>query len=75
MGGSVTSYHPASFFIGAHKLENSEARMITSEIKRVWIGDGNLTQKKMEAFFRNDNHFPNATPGFFHQPREECLIE
>jgi len=34
-------------------------------IKDKFIGAGRLTQAKMETFFRTDEHFVNATPGFF----------
>jgi hypothetical protein len=30
-----------------------------------FIGDGRLTQKKMEEFFQTDHFFSDATPGFF----------
>ena len=39
--------------------------MVQSEIKRIYIGAGNLTQKRMEEFFRHDANFSEYTPGFF----------
>jgi hypothetical protein len=65
LGGSATAYHPASFFVEAQTLDNCEQLRITKEIRRMWIGDSNLSQKEMVAFFHNDDNFTEATVGFF----------
>ena len=44
-----------------------------NEIKRHYIGYGNLTQASMEGFFSNDLNFHHCIPGFFHTvEKEEC---
>jgi hypothetical protein len=48
--------------------------MVLNEIKRHYIGRGNLSQAKMETFFYNDANFSDCTPGFFRANlREEVL--
>lgn len=42
-----------------------DQKRLTSTIKEEYIGRGNLTQKKMEAFFQDDELFWYATPGYF----------
>ena len=64
IGGSPVSYVPASFFV-PYKLPRCGQIMIVGAIKHQFIGDGRLTQKKMEVFFQTDHFFPDATPGFF----------
>lgn len=67
-GGSPTSYHAPSFFVDAYTLPRCEQLRVTHEIKRHYLGDeGNLTQAKMEKFFRNDLNFMRAAPSFFQQ--------
>jgi hypothetical protein len=39
---------------------------VTQAFKDIYIGrEGNLTQKRMEDFFRTDKFFHYATPNFF----------
>lgn len=64
-GGSCTGYYAPSFIVEAYTLSPSDQRMIVNEIKRHYIGTGNLTQKKMEAFFHEDANFSDATAGCF----------
>lgn len=40
-------------------------RQVTKYIQGRYIGKGRLTQAKMEDFFRTDDIFAHATPGFF----------
>lgn len=42
-----------------------DQKRLTATIKDEYIGRGNLTQRKMEAFFQDDKLFWNATPKFF----------
>jgi len=63
MGGSWTAYHPASFFVEAHTLANCDQLRIAKEIRRHYIGDGRLTQSKMEEFFHNHANFSDYTLG------------
>jgi hypothetical protein len=65
LGGSPADYYPASFFAYECDLSWAEQRRIAKEVKRAYIGRGNLTQAKMEAFFHNDANFRDCTPGFF----------
>jgi hypothetical protein len=66
LGGTTTAYHPASFWVGAYNLRRREQRMITKEIQQYYIGEGkNLTQIRMDDFFRNDANFVDPKPGFF----------
>lgn len=66
VGGSVTEYHPASFFVEAYQLDQREQKVLTHSIKELFIGtEGNLTHAKMEAFFRDNQNFGNARPFFF----------
>jgi hypothetical protein len=71
IGGSPTEYYEPSFF--AEDLPRCGQLRIVNEIRRHYIGtDGNLTQKRMEAFFHNDADFRDFTPGFF--TREEAAV-
>ena len=63
LGGSDVSYPAASFF--PRGLLRTELRRVTKEIKRHYIGHGNLTQAKTEEFFYNDANFSECTAGFF----------
>lgn len=58
-------YGPPSFFMRPEQWPRVDQKRLTSTIKQEYIGRGNLTQKKMEAFFQDDGLFWNATPGFF----------
>lgn len=42
-----------------------DQKRLTSTIKDEYIGRGNLTQRKMEKFFQDDELFWYATAGFF----------
>jgi hypothetical protein len=64
MGGATTGYYDPSFFVDAYDETWANQKRITKEIKRHYIGDGSLTQAKMEEFFRDDANFVDATPGF-----------
>jgi len=64
-GPSMPWYHDASFFVEEYKLRKKRQLEITEAIKHHYIGPGNLTQQKMEAFFRTDKYFVDATPEFF----------
>ena len=59
-----TQYQLPSFFAVGRMHRNAQLTMIDA-IKDKFIGAGRLTQAKMETFFRTDEHFVNATPGFF----------
>ena len=67
-GGSPTGYHQPSFFMTAYDLSRCEKLRITAEIQRHYIGTGNLTQKKMEAFFHNEANFVNGRANAFTTP-------
>jgi hypothetical protein len=74
-GGSPTEYHPPSFFLEAYQLRLCEQKRITGEVKGHFIGaDGNLTQKKMEAFFRTNEFFARARPYFFQAWESEVVV-
>jgi len=64
-GGAPCAYVPPSFFPPGAELSKPEHRIIVGAIKHQFIGDGRLTQKKMEEFFQTDAYFVDATPGFF----------
>ena len=64
-GGSCTGYYPPSFIVEAYTLSSADQKMLLSEIQRHYLGDGNLTRRKMEEFFHNDANFTEATGGFF----------
>jgi hypothetical protein len=64
-GGAHHSYVGPSFFPPGVDLSRSEHQIVAGAIKHQFIGDGRLTQKKMEEFFQTDHFFPDATPGFF----------
>jgi len=67
-GGAATGYYPPAFFVEAYTLEPGEQKMVINEVRRHYIGtDGNLTQKKMEMFFHNDENFSDCTAGFFNR--------
>ena len=66
LGGSQTSYHRPSFFVDTHTLPRGEQKRIVGVIKNLYVGGyERLTQARMEAFFRHDAFFADATPGFF----------
>ena len=67
LGGSRTGYYKPSLFVQAYGLEPWEQRMLTNEIRRHYIGEGRLTQAKMEPFFHNDANFSEFTPAYFAQ--------
>jgi hypothetical protein len=56
-GGSRTGYYDPLFFVEEYVLSKHDHKMIVSEIQRHYIGAGNLTQTKLEAFFRDDTNF------------------
>jgi hypothetical protein len=64
-GGSRTGYYQPSLLVEAYSLEPCEQRMIVNEIRRHYIGYGNLTQRRMEAFFHDDANFSNRVPDYF----------
>jgi len=64
-GGAPCAYVPPSFFLPEEDLSRSEHQIVVAAIKHQFIGDGRLTQKKMEGFFHTDAYFVDATPGFF----------
>ena len=65
LGGSRTGYYQPSFIVEAFNVAPQGQRMILSEIRRHYLGAGNLTQGKMEGFFYNDVNFSACTPDFF----------
>ena len=71
VGGEPVSYELPSFFT-LDKLPRCQQLWIVHAIKRSFIGDGKLTQKKMEEFFQTDQFFPDATPGFFDEYKEQA---
>ena len=64
LGGTPTAYFRPSF-IAPYRMPKTEQLMIVDAIRAEFIGDGKLTQARMEQFFLDDRYFPNATPGFF----------
>ncbi len=64
LGGDLEQYFVPSFF-SLDRIPKSEQMLIVDAIKHQFIGNGRLTQKKMEEFFQTDHFFPDATPGFF----------
>ena len=57
---------PPSFFTVQHKVPRCAQQTVTETFKNIYIGrEGNLTQKRMEEFFRTDKFFHYATPNFF----------
>jgi len=66
-GGACTGYYRASFFVEAYTLEPHEQKMVVDEIQRHYICAGNLTQKRMEEFFGDDDNFTGLISGFFEQ--------
>ena len=46
-------------------ISRETQRRVTGYIQSRYIGGGRLMQMKMEDFFRNDDFFVHATPGFF----------
>ena len=65
LGGSCAGYYAPSFFVEAYTLSAGDQRIIVSEIRRHYLGFGQLTQTMMEAFFHQDDNFTGATAGFF----------
>ena len=65
LGGSRTGYYAPSFIVNAYTVSAADQKMILNEIRRHYLGGGNLTQSKMEAFFTNDANFAHCRPGFF----------
>lgn len=65
LGGSCTGYYASSFFVEAYTISAGDQKMIVNKIKRHYLSSGNLTQKKMEDFFRSDTNFTDVTAGFF----------
>jgi hypothetical protein len=63
LGGSRTGYEAPSFFVD-YPLPRNAQTMITKEIQRRYLDD-RLTYANMEAYFRNEAHFTEFTPGFF----------
>ena len=61
----AANYARPAFFVPLLNLPWREQPIIVEAIKRQFIGDGNLTQRKMEQFFQTDANFPRATQGFF----------
>lgn len=62
MGGARTGFFHPSFFVDAYTLDPGEKKMIIREIRRHYIGHGNLTQKKMKEFFADDANFDLPVP-------------
>lgn len=60
-------YENPSFFMRPEQWTREAQKSLTSTIKQEYIGRGNLTQKKMESFFKNDELFWYSTPGFFEE--------
>lgn len=59
-------YQDPSFFLRHTRWSKIDQKNITSTIKGQYLGwSGNLTRKRMEEFFRNDELFWYATPNFF----------
>ena len=57
---------PPSFFTVQHEVPRCAQKTVTQTFKDIYIGrEGNLTQKRMEDFFRTDKFFHYATPNFF----------
>jgi len=62
MGGSPTGYYQPSFFL-EYDVPRCEQLRITNLIKRHYIG-ADLTQARMEQFFRTDEYFVEGTAGW-----------
>lgn len=60
-----------SFFAVEKRVPRCSQKTIARAIHGHFIGNGNLTQAKMEKFFRTDDFFQNATLGFFRDQGEE----
>ena len=58
-------YEASSFFMRPEQWTRVDQKRLTATIKDEYIGRGNLTQRKMEAFFQDDKLFWNVTPKFF----------
>lgn len=58
-------YEKPSFFMRPEQWLRVDQKRLTSTIKEEYIGRGNLTQRKMEEFFQDDDLFWHASPGFF----------
>lgn len=63
----MVRYEPPSFFMRPDQWSRVDQKRLTSTIKEEYIGPGNLTQKKMEAFFKDDDLFWKATPRYFRE--------
>lgn len=62
LGGSRTRYNQPSFFL-PYRLPRCAHLMVSDAVKLNYIGSGSLTQKRMEAFFRDDANFKEVKPG------------
>jgi hypothetical protein len=54
-----------SFFMRPEQWTRVDQKNLTSTIKELYIGRGNLTQRRMEVFFKDDERFWYSTPDFF----------
>lgn len=61
----VPFFGAPSFFVEYEDIPRPTQRRVTKYIQHRYIGDGSLTQEKMEEFFGTDEFFVHATPGFF----------
>lgn len=62
----LVTYQDPSFFLRYTRWPRVDQKNLTSTIKGQYLGwEGNLTQKRMEEFFRIDEFFWYATPNFF----------
>ena len=64
---AVTFYGAPSFFVEYENIHLQTQLRVPKYIQRRYIDNGSLTQAKMEAFFRSDEYFAHATPGFFNK--------
>ena len=62
---TLTEPLAASFFVKYEDIHNQTQRRVTRCIQRGYIDGGPLTQARLEEFFRTDDFFIRATPGFF----------
>ncbi len=62
---AVTFYGAPSFFVEYEDISCRTQLQVPRYIQRRYVDGGRLTQSEMEAFFRTDDYFVHATPGFF----------
>lgn len=56
---------PPSMITEKHKAPRCAQITVNRCVAARYMGPGSITQWKMEAFFREDDHFKYSTPGFF----------